>query len=220
MIELRGVTFSYGKRTILRDLSFTAQPGECVVLAGPNGSGKSTALSIIAGVLRPTQGEIITQGTIGYAPQGTALFEDMSVADNLRFFADLAHCTVPRHLPFSLDQHRKIKVSKLSGGMKKQVSIACTLLGDPSLILLDEPCAALDVEYRSELITLIHQLKEQGKTIIYASHEPMEFASFYDKLVFLGEHAVCCSRDQLSGAPANTDQLCKQFSLLFRENKR
>lgn len=215
MTEVRDICFSYGKRRILNNLSFTAEAGECVVLAGPNGSGKSTALSVIAGVLRPNSGAVSTEGTVGYVPQGTALFEDMSVADNLDFFAGLAHCPVPQKLPFGVERYRKTRVSRLSGGMKKQVSIACALLGDPQVLLLDEPCASLDVEYREELIGLICDLKARGRTVIYVSHEPMEFASFYDKLVFLGDHPVCLAREQLSGDRADINRLCTQFLALF-----
>ena len=212
MTEIRGLCFSYGKRRILDGLSFTAGPGECIVLAGPNGSGKSTALALIAGVLRPDAGEVRTEGTIGYVPQGTALFEDMTAGENLRFFAGLAGCPVPEALPFAVEKHLGLKVARMSGGMKKQLSIACALLGDPQLVLLDEPCASLDIGYRDELIALIHELKERGKTVIYVGHEPMEFASFYDKLLFLGGETACFSRTQLSGKPADNALFCLHFS--------
>lgn len=218
MITVRDVCFSYGKRTILDGLSFTAEPGECVVFAGHNGAGKSTALSVIAGILRPTHGTVEVQGRVGIVPQGTALFEDMTVGDNLRFFADLAGCAVPEELPFGVQRYGKTKVSRLSGGMKKQVSIACALLGDPRVLLLDEPCAALDVVYRTELIELISSLKKAGRTVIYVGHEPMEFAAFYDKLIFFGEKPVCRSRAQLSGDPAEDICLYARFTELFRTN--
>lgn len=218
MIAVRDVCFSYGKRSILNGLSFTAGPGECVVFAGHNGAGKSTALSVIAGILRPTRGTVDVQGRVGLVPQGTALFEDMSVADNLRFFADLAGCRVPEELPFGVQRHARTRVSRLSGGMKKQVSIACALLGDPQVLLLDEPCAALDVVYRAELIELIDALKREGRTVIYVGHEPMEFAAVYDKLIFFGEKTVCRSREQLSGDPAEDSRLYAQFAELFRMN--
>lgn len=218
MITVENVCFSYGKRKIVNGLSFTAEPGECIVFAGHNGAGKSTALSVIAGILRPTQGAVNVQGRVGIVPQGSALFEDMSVGDNLRFFADLAGCSVPKELPFGVQRYEKMRVSRLSGGMKKQVSIACALLGDPGVLLLDEPCAALDVVYRTELIELICALKKEGRTVIYVGHEPMEFAAFYDKLIFFGDEIVCHSRAQLSGDPAEDTRLYAQFSELFRMN--
>jgi len=220
MTELRNVCFSYGKREILKDLDFSVQPGECVVLAGPNGSGKSTALSILAGILRPDSGEVHTGGTVGFVPQGAALFEDMSVGDNLRFFAGLARCDIQKPLPFHVDQLWKKKVSKLSGGMKKRVSIVCALLGSPQVLLFDEPCSALDVEYRDELISLIHDLKDRGCAVVYVGHDPMEFASFYDKLIFLGDRPAVYTREQLSGDPPDDNHFCTKFLELFRARKR
>lgn len=215
MTGFRDVCFSYGKRRILNKLSFTAQPGECVVLAGSNGSGKSTALSILAGVLRADAGEVLADGPVGFVPQGIALFEDMSVGENLRFFTGLTQRDLFGKLPFGVEQLWERKVSKLSGGMKKRVSIAAALLGFPGVLLLDEPCASLDVEYREELTQLLLDLKEHGCTILYASHDPLEVAPVYDKLVFLGETSTVYTRAQLSGEPADTDRFCRNFTQLF-----
>ena len=186
MLSVSGLTFSYNRRRLLEGLTFSAAPGECVVLAGPNGSGKSTALSLIAGVLKPASGSVNADSRIGYVPQGTALFEDMTVSDNLAFFAGLAGVKVPGELAFGVDSVRKKKVSALSGGTKKRVSIVCALLGDPGILLFDEPCSGLDVQYRDELQALILKLKQEGRTVCYVGHEISEFAAFYDRLVFLG----------------------------------
>ena len=186
MIQAEGIRFSYGKGRLIRDLGFTAGPGECVVLTGPNGSGKSTLLSLVAGVLKPEAGTIRTEGKLGLVPQGTALFEDMTVEENLLFFAGLTGAAIPKKLPFSLDQYRRRKLSALSGGSKKRVSLACALLGDPANLLFDEPCAGLDILYQQELIRLISSLKAQGRTILYVSHDPQEYVSFFDRLIFLG----------------------------------
>lgn len=217
MIELKDVSFSYGRRKILNNLCVSVWAGECVVLAGPNGSGKSTALSIMAGVLRPDAGTVRVSGSVGYAPQGTALFEDMTVRDNLRFFAGLRKCPVPAALPFGVAQYLGTRVSKLSGGMKKQVSIACALLGDPQVLLLDEPCGALDAQYRQELVQLILERKQQGCAIVYVGHEPQEFSAFYDKLVFLGKGEY--TRQQLSPQGADDLRFCSTFYELVREER-
>lgn len=219
MIQVQNVCFAYGKRRILDNLSFDASPGECVVFAGSNGAGKSTALSLIAQVLRPTGGTVTVNGRVGLVPQGTALFEDMSVRDNLSFFARLAGVPVPAALPFGVERYGKTRVSKLSGGMKKQVDIVCALLGEPEIVLLDEPCAGLDVVYREELLTLIQNLKSEGRTVIYVSHDPVEFAPIYDKLIFFGKEPVCYTRAQLSGDIADERILYQRFSQLFRANE-
>ena len=215
MIELLDISFSYGRKKILNNLSVTVGPGECVVLAGANGSGKSTALSIMAGVLRPDSGTVQVKGSVGFVPQGTALFEDMTVLDNLRFFAGLKKCAVPDKLPFGVERYLKTRVSRLSGGMKKQVSIACALLGDPQVLLLDEPCAALDMEYRQELTELIVEKKNQGCAIVYVGHEPLEFYPFYDRIVFFGNGHKAYIRPQPSSEPEDALRFCNTFHKLF-----
>ena len=204
MLTVSGLTFSYNRKPLLEALSFQAAPGECVVLAGPNGSGKSTALSLLAGVLKPDAGSIRTEGRIGYVPQGTALFEDMTVADNLAFFADLAGAKLPKEFAFGVGRFLKKKVASLSGGTKKRVSIVCALLGDPVNLLFDEPCAGLDVQYRDELAELILRLKQEGRSVCYVGHETSEFASFYDRLVFLGNgKPQVFEKADLSGTSGN-----------------
>lgn len=220
MTGLHNVCFSYGKRKILENLSFSVEPGECVVLAGPNGSGKSTALAILAGVFRPDSGEVHADGPIGYVPQGTALFEDMTVGDNLRFFAGTAGAEIQKPLPFDVEQMWKKKVSKLSGGMKKRVSIASALTGSPRLVLLDEPCASLDVVYKAELISLIQDLKKRECAIVYVSHDPMEVASFYNKLIYFGDEIVTYTREQLSGDSEDESEFYKRFWSCFTKKER
>ena len=212
MTEISKLNFSYGKKHIIRDLSFRVERGECLVLAGPNGAGKSTLLSLVAGVLRPDSGCVRREGSLGFVPQSAALFEDMSVRDNLKFFARAAGCSVPAALPFGLENRLGMKVSAMSGGMKRQLSIACAMLGDPDLLLMDEPCAALDIEYREELIRLVTEWKARGKSVIYAGHEPMEFAPFYDRILFLGDAPRCLSRTDLSGETADRELFYQNFS--------
>ena len=198
MIEAKNISFSYRRKSVLRDVSFRVNAGECLVLAGVNGAGKSTLLTILAGLKKAKTGEVICRGKIGYLPQGISLFEDMTVEDNLKFFAGLAKCSVPDTLPFSLDAKRKERVGKLSMGQKKQVSIACTMLGEPEILLFDEPAASLDVVYRDELIRWLIQLKNEGRTIVYVGHDPVEFADVYDKLLVLGAEVQYFERESLS----------------------
>ena len=194
MIKVENVSFSYGKHAVLRGLSFSANEGECVVLAGPNGSGKSTMLSILTGVINPGGGNTEIDGEIGYVPQGSALFEDCTVLENLKFFADIAKAKIPEKLPFSVEQIKNRKVSQLSGGMKKQVSIACAFIGEPQIILLDEPCAALDIDFRDEMIDMVKEWKTEGKTVVYVGHDPREFYETFDRIVFLDDEPIICNR--------------------------
>lgn len=225
MQDLKGITadglsFSYGKHTVFDGLCLSAAEGECAVIAGPNGSGKSTALSIIAGALKPTQGSVRINGRVGYVPQGTALFEDATVEENLKLFSALTKSPVPEALPFSVEKYLGRKVARLSGGMKKQVSIACALIGDPQVILLDEPCAALDIAFRDEMISIIELWKTQGKTVIYVGHDPAEFYSFFDTVVFLSKPPISYTRSELGEDSACEDRFTRFFKHTLKNIER
>lgn len=208
MVKLDKISFFYGKTQILNNISLTAESGKCVVIAGPNGSGKSTLLSIIAGARKPSGGKAEINDKIGYIPQGIALFEDLSVKENIKFFASVSKTKVPDldKLPFNLTPIASKKVSKLSTGMKKRVSIACAIVSDPSVIILDEPCAALDIIYRDELLELINKLKSNGKTIIYVGHDFNEISRIYDAVLLIknGNTVFYKTKDEL---PLSSDQL-------------
>ena len=225
MLEVQSLSFSYRKKPIVSGLSFQALPGTVTVLAGPNGSGKSTTLSLIAGVLKPDSGTIRADGRIDYVPQGIALFEDMSVRDNLRFFASEAHAKIPEQLPFGVGGFLSKRVSALSGGMKKRVSITVALLGDPEVLLLDEPVEGLDLIFRDELADLIRSLRAAGRTILYAGHETGEYADFYDRMIFIGGgQARFFEKAQLSGPPSSFEtesaRLRASYRWLLRESAK
>ncbi len=211
MLKLNNVTFSRGKKKILENLSFKVGEGECAVLVGANGTGKSTALSLIADVIKPASGNIEKSGKIGYVPQESALFEDITVLDNLKFFAKLAKCQLPDTYPFSVNEYLNKRVSTLSGGMKKQVSIACALLGDPRIMLLDEPCSALDITFRDELIHIVEKWKNDGKAAVYVGHDPMEFMDFFDYLVFIGTKPRYYTREELSKELADAETFAQFY---------
>ena len=223
MIEANNISFSYGKGSLIRDIQFQLNPGECLILTGPNGSGKSTLLSLIAGALKPQSGSIRIEGKLALVPQGVALFEDMSVEDNLLFFAGLGKARLPEALPFGLERYRKKRIADLSGGTQKRVSIACALLGDPANLLLDEPCAGLDIAYREELAELMQELKKEGRCLLYVAHEPAEYAPFYDKLLFLGEDSPrYFTAEDLAGAtPHETiDRITETYRRLCEESRK
>lgn len=183
MLQAEKISFSYGRRMILEDLSFSVRDGECVVITGENGCGKSTLLSVLSGALKPTGGRVITNGRIGLVPQGNSVFEDMTVADNVRFFARLAKKSTQIRLPFDLEKHAKTKAGNLSGGYQKRLNAACTLVTAPQIWLFDEPCANLDSVWREEMINLVISCKERGCSVIYVSHDPNEYESFADQIL-------------------------------------
>ena len=184
MLSAEHICFSYGKKKILDDISFIVNSGECLVIRGENGSGKSTLLLVLSGNLKLDSGEVKADGRIGLVPQGNSIFEDMTVGENLRFFAHLAGKKVTR-MPFDLEQYEKTKAAKLSGGFKKRLNVACTLVSAPDIWLFDEPCANLDEKWRSELAAMIRSLKKRGCTIVYVSHDTAEYESFADKVLLM-----------------------------------
>ena len=197
ILELNQIGFSYGKKPILENVNLSLDAGQCAVIAGQNGCGKTTLLSLIAGIYKPSSGSVNVQGKIGYVPQNPALIADATVGENLRFFADVAKCDIPKELPFDVSSFLKKRVSRISGGMKKQVSIACAMIGDPSVILLDEPCSALDIRFKNDLLDQVSRWKNEGKAIVYVGHDPHEITSIFDSLTFLGQTCKQYSRDEL-----------------------
>lgn len=194
MSELRicaeALSFAYGKKPVLSQVSFVLHSGEVLVLRGGNGVGKSTLLGLISRRLRPLGGRLETVGTVSELPQTAALFEDMRVGDNLRFFAGLAKQPVPETLPLGVRELWKTRVSRLSEGSKKRVSIVCSLLNRPEIWLLDEPMAGLDQTYQRELAALIREEKAKGTAIVYVGHDPAEYAGFADGVLELEQSSV------------------------------
>lgn len=216
MLTVEDISFSFGKKTVFEKLGFSVSGGECVVIAGPNGSGKSTALSVIAGALAPATGQIIVNGKLGYVPQGTALLEDSTVSENLRFFASLSGGAVPAELPFNVASYLNMRVSKLSGGMKKQVSIACALIGNPDVLLFDEPTASLDITFRDEMVKLVRQLLHEGRGVVYVGHDPDEFRLFFDKLIIMGDEVRCYTKEELKEQIADADTFLRFYKNVLK----
>lgn len=210
MLNVSHLFFAYKRRPILQDISFSLQPGECLVLAGPNGSGKSTLLSLIAGSLKPGRGTIDKGGqTVGLVPQDNGIFPDMTVLENITFFSRLAHrqdtnrvashtasytasraashmaSRIARPLPLGLEPYASYKAGSLSGGFQKRLAIAATSCANPDIWLFDEPATSLDMIWREEITAAVSHIKAQGYTVIYAAHDPSEFLSFYDAILFL-----------------------------------
>ena len=214
MLKVENISFSYkgGRANVIEGLSFDVQPGEAMVLIGPNGTGKSTVLSLLSGVMKPKSGKITMPKKFGYVPQGMGLFEDMTVEDNLKFFYKLVKTKVPSRLPLGLEPHCHKKISQLSGGLAKRVSIACALAGNPELVIFDEPCTGLDIISRQRLQRIVLQLKKHGTSIIYACHEPAEFEPFYDSIIFMGKKSYRkLTRDEI-------DNLNETYVKLFTDD--
>ena len=189
---------SYGRRKVLDGVSLSASSGECIGILGKNGCGKSTLLSVIAGVSSSDGGVIRFGGAdirkcVGYVPQGTPLFAELSAEDNLRMWykKDELHSSLDSGVcaKLGINEFIKVPVRKMSGGMKKRVSICCAMANDPTLLLLDEPTAALDIPCKEIIFDYLEECKRQGKIIVLTTHSADELM-LCDRLYILKEGTV------------------------------
>lgn len=191
-MEAVNIHKSYGKKKVLRDISFVAEKGKCTGFIGANGCGKSTLFRILAGVERADGGAISIHGNViakpwkqlaeyvGYVPQNNALMTDLTVRDNLILYCSLCREKVETdHIEelcnkFAIKEFEKERVSRLSEGMRKRVSIVCALLHSPDILIMDEPSAALDLMFKEELKQYIRDFTKNGGSVLISSHDQGE----------------------------------------------
>ena len=188
------LTKRFGARTALKAISFELVAGELVALIGPNGAGKTTLLSMLAGVQRPSSGEVtLPPERIGWVPQQPALYSRLSVAENLRLFARLekladTEAAVSRMLAQTdLEDRADEEVGRLSGGNQQRVNIAIGLLSAPSALLFDEPSSSLDPRQRERLWTFIGGLTGRGTTVVFSTHNVAEAERYADRVIVLAD---------------------------------
>lgn len=189
-IQIKDIHKKYGSRPILQGIDLEVESGACVGILGSNGCGKSTLLSILAGIQPADRGEFSIDGNdlfrypkersrlVGYVPQGTPLIEELTAYDNLRLWyskQDLKKGLESGVLQMlGIDEFLKMPVSRLSGGMKKRLSIGCAISGRPPILLLDEPMAALDLSCKQNISEYIKTHKAQGGIVLMSSHDTLE----------------------------------------------
>ena len=189
-IEIKNITKSFRKKAVLKDICLTAESGKCIGILGANGSGKSTLLSILAGIQPADSGEFLYEGNnlfkytrqrselIGYIPQGTPLIEELSARDNLLLW--YSKDAMNKELEdgvlkmLGIDEFLNVIVSRMSGGMKKRLSIGCAIYNRPPVLLLDEPMAALDLSCKQNISDYIRKHKELGGIALLATHDVLE----------------------------------------------
>src|SRR5277367_4408779 len=218
MLEVNGLTKSYGKLTAVNGVSFHADYGETIGLLGPNGAGKTTTVSIIAGLLNPDSGEVLIEGKqvksdtdpvklkIGLVPQDMALYDQLSARDNLTFFAALYSIAGAR-AKHAIDEALNLvalsdragdKVGTFSGGMKRRLNLAAALLHDPQILLLDEPTVGVDPQSRNAIFDNLEVLKSRGKTLVYTTHYMEEAERLCDRVIII-DHGEVVANDTLQG---------------------
>lgn len=208
MIEVKNLTKRYGTHCAVNDISFTVNDGEIVGFLGPNGAGKSTTMNILTGYLSATEGTATINGfdvlddpnaakaSIGYLPEQPPLYMDMTVREYLEFMYDLKKCTLNRskHLEeickvvkIENVYHRLIK--NLSKGYRQRVGIAQALIGNPPILILDEPTVGLDPNQIIEIRTLIKRLGKHH-TVILSSHILSEVEAVCDRIIIINRGEI------------------------------
>ena len=217
IIKLDKISLSFGKRKILDNINFSVNESQILGLLGPNGVGKSTIFNLITGLIKPQYGSIIiesknvndypiylrtTQFKIGYVPQYGGYFFNMTLLENLNAIGELLiknkkiryekiNSLISK---FELDAVRDVKASYLSGGQKKRLVIALSLLGNPKILLLDEPFAALDIMTIKTLQKIIVNLQSENNiTIILCDHQARDLLSCVDVAIVLSNCKIVAS---------------------------
>ena len=221
MLEARSLSKSYGARLAVADLSLQLQAGEIVGLLGPNGAGKSTSVAMLSGLVAPDAGALLLDGApalqphaestalkrrIGLVPQDLALFEDLAAEANLHLFGALYGIegeALRRQARAALElvgltERAGDKPATFSGGMKRRLNIACALVHDPDILLLDEPTVGVDPQSRNAIFDNLETLRARGKALLYTTHYMEEAQRLCDRLVVM-DHGRVVAADTLAG---------------------
>jgi len=187
-IEVLGLTKKFGNFAALNNITLRVKTGEIYGLLGPNGAGKTTLIKILNGIMKPTSGKAYVlglrpehaknSGKTGYMPQETALYLDNTVHENIMLFGEIYGLEKEKLLKkeeellkfVNLSQWKDVLASKLSGGMRHRLSLACALINEPDVLFLDEPTVGVDPELRVGFWEYFQKLREKGKTILITTH--------------------------------------------------
>jgi ABC-2 type transport system ATP-binding protein len=205
MIQVRSVSKSFGNIEAVKNVSFTIDKGEIFGILGPNGAGKSTIVNILNTLVKPDKGDVNIDGVnikedgvtikliMGVVPQEIALYEELTAYENLMFWGGLYN--IPKSVLkaninntleiVDLSYRKNDRISTFSGGMKRRINIACSLLHNPKILVLDEPTVGVDPQNRNHIFEVIERLNNEGMTIIYTTHYMEEAERFCDKIAII-----------------------------------
>ena len=191
ILKAENIVKSFGKKKVLKGLSFGMQAGTLNGIVGENGSGKSTLLKIIVGQLQAEKGKVIIEGRIGYCPQEPLIFSQLTVEEHFQYFSAAYGLKKNSWQPqcerllehFNFNQYHKDKVAKLSGGTQQKLNLSLALLHQPELLILDEPYNGFDWDTYLCFWEFTDQMQEQGCSILMVTHlltETIRFDRIYD----------------------------------------
>lgn len=227
-LEITNLKKSYGGFQAVKGLNFSINEGDIFGLLGPNGAGKSTTMSMICGILKPTEGNITILGSdfkknksniareIGFVPQNIALYDNYTAYENIKFFGRIYGLkgksldeAINKALEFTglLDVKNK-RAGEFSGGMMRRLNIACAIVHSPKLIIMDEPTVGIDPQSRNHILESVKKLNEKGATIIYTTHYMEEVESICNNIAIIdhGEIIAKGTGDELK-EKVSTDKI-------------
>lgn len=202
MVEIRRFKMSFGDKTVIKDLSFDVFRGEVFGFLGSNGSGKTTTLRALLGLYQPTAGDLLINGKpysvesqirLGYLPEERGLYKKEKVLDVMLYFGQLKGLSRKEAKDFSLKFLERVNLAdnantqldKLSGGQQQKIQLGVTIMGDPELLIMDEPAKGFDPVNRRLLMNIIEEQRKAGATIIYVTHQMEEVERLCDRLILL-----------------------------------
>lgn len=195
LLDVDGLRKSYGAREAVRSISFSLERGEIFGLLGPNGAGKTTTIGMIAGILEPSGGRIAPAGKLGLVPQTIALYPTLTAEENLHFFGrihGMAPEDVRRRTRELLDlsglaPRAHDQVQEFSGGMKRRLNLACGVIHEPDIVLLDEPTVGVDPQSREHIYDAMNDFAKQGTALLLTTHYMHEAERLCGRLAIMDE---------------------------------
>lgn len=202
IIQIKNFSMKFGTKTVIKDLSFEVMRGEVFGFLGSNGSGKTTTLRALLGLYEPTAGELLIDSKpyavedgvkLGYLPEERGLYKKEKVIDTMIYFGRLKGLSQEEARDFSikylervgLSDKAKTRLDKLSGGQQQKIQLGVTIMGDPELLILDEPTKGFDPVNRRLLMNIIEERQKAGATVVFVTHQMEEVEHLCDKVVLL-----------------------------------
>ena len=210
ILEIKSLRKTFGERTVVDGLSFEVNKGEILGFLGPNGAGKSTTISMITTILDIDEGEVLFEGkkvncndnefkkALGYVPQDIALFNDLTAYENVKFFGSLYGLkgnTLKNRVKETLElvglyERKNDYPDSFSGGMKRRLNIACSIVHKPKILIMDEPTVGIDPQSRNNILEVTKSLRDEGTTVIYTSHYMEEVEAICSRLVIVDSGSI------------------------------
>lgn len=202
LITIDHFRMDFGKKTVIKDLSLTINKGETFGLLGSNGSGKTTTIRALLGIYRPTGGELLINGEpyrvdggvrLGYLPEERGLYKKEKVIDIMTYFGQLKGLSRGEARSWSMNFLKRVQLEneattnldKLSGGMQQKIQVGIAVMGDPQLLILDEPAKGFDPVNRRLLMDIIEEHQAEGATVIFVTHQMEEVERLCDRILLL-----------------------------------